>query len=81
MEGTLAETESRFGSQLALIQTLISSVQAQLSDVCADIERQNLEYQQLVDTKTRLEWVITTYHSPLEGQDAYYTNLPPTRTA
>ena len=54
LEGTLAETESRFGAQLAQIQMLISSIEAQLSDVRADIERQNLEYQQLMDTKTRL---------------------------
>ncbi|XP_036889100.1 keratin, type I cytoskeletal 19 [Sturnira hondurensis] len=76
LEGTLAETESRFGAQLAQIQMLISSIEAQLTDVRADIERQNLEYQQLMDTKTRLEQEIATYRSLLEGQDAYYNNLP-----
>ena len=45
LEGTLAETECHFGAQLAQIQMLISSMEAQLSDVCGDIERQNLEYQ------------------------------------
>ncbi|XP_054449735.1 keratin, type I cytoskeletal 19 [Pteronotus mesoamericanus] len=81
LEGTLAETESRFGAQLAQIQMLISSIEAQLSNVRADIERQNLEYQQLMDTKTRLEQEIATYRSLLEGQDAYYNNLPTTKTA
>uniref|UniRef100_K9IJM6 Keratin, type I cytoskeletal 19 n=1 Tax=Desmodus rotundus TaxID=9430 RepID=K9IJM6_DESRO len=81
LEGTLAETESRFGAQLAQIQMLISSIEAQLSDVRADIERQNLEYQQLMDTKTRLEQEIATYRSLLEGQDAYYNNLLTTQTA
>ena len=45
LEGTLAETECRFGAQLAQIQMLISSMEAQLSDVRGDIEQQNLEYQ------------------------------------
>ncbi|XP_045693241.1 keratin, type I cytoskeletal 19 [Phyllostomus hastatus] len=81
LEGTLAETESRFGAQLAQIQMLISGMEAQLTDVRADIERQNLEYQQLMDTKTRLEQEIATYRSLLEGQDAYYNNLPATQTA
>ncbi|XP_016070592.1 PREDICTED: keratin, type I cytoskeletal 19 [Miniopterus natalensis] len=80
LEGTLAETEARYGAQLAQIQALISSIEAQLSDVRADTERQNLEYRQLMDIKTRLEQEIATYRSLLEGQDAYYNNLT-TKTA
>ncbi|XP_005394466.1 PREDICTED: keratin, type I cytoskeletal 19 isoform X5 [Chinchilla lanigera] len=76
LEGTLAETEARFGAQLAQIQALISSIEAQLSDVRADTERQNLEYQQLMGIKSRLEQEIATYRSLLEGQDAHYNNLP-----
>lgn len=81
LEGTLAETEARYGAQLAQIQALISSIEAQLSDVRADTERQNLEYRQLMDIKSRLEQEIATYRSLLEGQDAYYNNLPTTKTA
>ncbi|XP_070129305.1 keratin, type I cytoskeletal 19 [Equus caballus] len=69
LEGTLAETEARFGAQLAQIQALISSIEAQLSDVRADTERQNQEYQLLLDVKTRLEQEIATYRSLLEAQD------------
>ncbi|KAM6175641.1 keratin, type I cytoskeletal 19 isoform 2-T2 [Erethizon dorsatum] len=76
LEGTLAETEARFGAQLAQIQALISSIEAQLSDVRADTERQNLEYQQLMGIKSRLEQEIATYRNLLEGQDAHYNNLP-----
>ncbi|XP_042823168.1 keratin, type I cytoskeletal 19 [Panthera tigris] len=76
LEGTLAETEARFGAQLAQIQALVSSMEAQLSDVRADTERQNQEYQQLMDIKSRLEQEIATYRSLLEGQDAHYNNLP-----
>lgn len=75
LEDTLAETEARFGAQLAQIQALISGVEAQLSDVRADTERQNQEYQHLMDIKSRLEQEIATYRNLLEGQDAYYNNL------
>ncbi|XP_023985840.1 keratin, type I cytoskeletal 19 [Physeter macrocephalus] len=75
LEGTLAETEARFGAQLAHIQALISGVEAQLSDVRADTERQNQEYQHLMDIKSRLEQEIATYRNLLEGQDAYHNNV------
>lgn len=81
LEGTLAETEARYGAKLTEIQALISSIEAQLSDVRADTERQNLEYRQLLDIKSRLEQEIATYRSLLEGQEAYYNNLPTTKTA
>ncbi|XP_008143409.2 keratin, type I cytoskeletal 19 [Eptesicus fuscus] len=81
LEGTLADTEARYGAQLAQIQALISSIEAQLGDVRADTERQNLEYRQLMDLKTRLEQEIATYRSLLEGQDAHYNNLLTTKTA
>ncbi|XP_007940312.1 keratin, type I cytoskeletal 19 [Orycteropus afer afer] len=76
LEGTLAETEARFGTQLAQIQALISSFEAQLSNVRADMERQNQEYQQLMGIKSRLEQEISTYRSLLEGQDAHYNDQP-----
>nr|XP_005584241.2 keratin, type I cytoskeletal 19 [Macaca fascicularis] len=75
LEDTLAETEARFGAQLAHIQALISGVEAQLGDVRADSERQNQEYQRLMDIKSRLEQEIATYRSLLEGQEDHYNNL------
>ncbi|XP_006901695.1 PREDICTED: keratin, type I cytoskeletal 19 [Elephantulus edwardii] len=71
LENTLAETEARYGAQLAQKQALISSIEAQLSDVRTDAERQNQEYQQLMNIKSRLEQEIATYRSLLEGQDAH----------
>ncbi|EHB02838.1 Keratin, type I cytoskeletal 19, partial [Heterocephalus glaber] len=65
LEGTLAETEERYRVQLAQIQALIGSLEAQLSNLRADTERQNLEYQQLMGLKSRLEQEIATYRSLL----------------
>nr|KAF6416028.1 keratin 13 [Molossus molossus] len=78
LESTVAETECRYATQLVQIQDLIGSIEAQLSEVRADTERQNLEYKQLMDIKTRLEQEIATYRSLLEGQDAKMTGFPTT---
>uniref|UniRef100_A0A8C8S776 Keratin, type I cytoskeletal 19 n=1 Tax=Pelusios castaneus TaxID=367368 RepID=A0A8C8S776_9SAUR len=66
LEGTLADTENRYGAQLAQIQILISNIEAQLTDLRADMERQNSDYKMLMDIKTRLEQEIATYRQLLE---------------
>ncbi|NWI13844.1 K1C19 protein, partial [Crypturellus soui] len=69
LENTLADTEGRYGAQLAQIQALIGSMEAQLGELRADMERQNSEYKILMDIKTRLEQEIATYRQLLEGHD------------
>ncbi|NXC32947.1 K1C19 protein, partial [Campylorhamphus procurvoides] len=68
LEGTLADTEARYGAQLAQIQGLVGSIEAQLAELRTDMERQNTEYKILMDIKTRLEQEIATYRNLLEGQ-------------
>uniref|UniRef100_A0A8B9XEI0 Keratin 36 n=1 Tax=Bos mutus grunniens TaxID=30521 RepID=A0A8B9XEI0_BOSMU len=58
LESTLAETEG-----------LIGNVEAQLAEIRCDLERQNQEYQVLLDVKARLESEIATYRRLLEGED------------
>ncbi|NXJ98595.1 K1C19 protein, partial [Corythaixoides concolor] len=70
LEGTLADTEGRYGAQLAQIQGLVGSLEAQLAELRADMERQNSEYKILMDIKTRLEQEIATYRQLLEGQES-----------
>ncbi|KFQ19256.1 Keratin, type I cytoskeletal 42, partial [Merops nubicus] len=67
---TLAETEARYNYQLAQVQEAIASLEAQLRQLRADMERQNSEYSALLDVKTRLEAEITTYRRLLEGEDS-----------
>uniref|UniRef100_G1TE79 Keratin, type I cytoskeletal 20 n=2 Tax=Oryctolagus cuniculus TaxID=9986 RepID=G1TE79_RABIT len=69
LEHTLEETKARYGNQLATIQGLLSSLEAQLMQVRSDTERQNNEYNALLDIKTRLEQEIATYRLLLEGED------------
>ena len=54
------------------MQTLISNVEEQLSEIRADLERQNQEYQVLLDVKARLECEINTYQNLLESEDCKY---------
>ncbi|XP_010299306.2 keratin, type I cytoskeletal 19 [Balearica regulorum gibbericeps] len=70
LESTLADTEGRYSAQLAQIQGLVGSVEAQLAELRADMERQNSEYKILMDIKTRLEQEIATYRQLLEGQES-----------
>ncbi|XP_038610167.1 keratin, type I cytoskeletal 12-like [Tachyglossus aculeatus] len=80
LEDTLAETEGGYCSQLSQMQCQIGNVEAQLSQVRADMECQNSEYQQLLNIKARLETEIQTYFHLLEGElagDSLDETLPP----
>ncbi|NXS90123.1 K1C20 protein, partial [Erpornis zantholeuca] len=70
LEGSVAETEARYSYQLAQIQGAISSLEAQLRQLRADMEAQNSEYSILLDIKTRLEVEIATYRRLLEGEES-----------
>ncbi|NWI84928.1 K1C12 protein, partial [Pitta sordida] len=70
LEDTLAETECGYCAQLSQIQLQIGNLESQLFQVRADMERQNAEYQQLLDIKTRLEMEIETYRRLLDGEGA-----------
>ncbi|KAM4845011.1 keratin, type I cytoskeletal 20 [Thomomys bottae] len=69
LELTLEETKARYSNQLAAIQGLLSSLEAQLQQIRGDMERQSNEYSVLLDIKTRLEQEIATYRRLLEGED------------
>ncbi|KAM4884585.1 keratin, type I cytoskeletal 20 [Sylvia borin] len=70
LEGSVAETEARYSFQLDQIQGVISSLEAQLRQLRADIEAQSSDYSILLDAKTRLEMEIATYRRLLEGEES-----------
>ncbi|KAF0950953.1 hypothetical protein BUI56_12320 [Lactococcus lactis subsp. lactis] len=70
LEATLAETEGRYCMQLAQLQTRITNIELQLSQMRSDMEQNNHEYTTLLDIKARLEQEIGKYRSLLEAQDS-----------
>ncbi|XP_051978126.1 keratin, type I cytoskeletal 13-like isoform X2 [Xyrauchen texanus] len=73
LEGTLSETESRYSLQLNQMQQAIHSLEAELSRMHMDIDRQGNEYRLLLDIKTRLELEIAEYRRLLDGEDIQQT--------
>ncbi|CAI9609161.1 unnamed protein product [Staurois parvus] len=68
LEDTLADTEGRYGSQLQQLQLVISGLEEQMMQIRADMERQGMEYRELLNIKNRLEMEIETYRRLLEGE-------------
>uniref|UniRef100_A0A452E9I5 Keratin 33A n=3 Tax=Caprinae TaxID=9963 RepID=A0A452E9I5_CAPHI len=68
-ENTLTETEARYSCQLNQVQSLIVNVESQLAEIRSDLERQNQEYQVLLDVRARLESEINTYRGLLDSED------------
>ncbi|TNN71239.1 Keratin, type I cytoskeletal 13 [Liparis tanakae] len=69
LEGSLAEIQARYSAQLSGLQNMVTSLEAQLSQLHASITQNKQEYDMLLDLKTRLEMEIIEYRRLLDGED------------
>uniref|UniRef100_A0A8B9QMU7 Keratin 18 n=1 Tax=Apteryx owenii TaxID=8824 RepID=A0A8B9QMU7_APTOW len=71
LEASLLEVENRYAMQMEQLNGLILRVEAELTQVRGELQRQAEEYQALLNIKDKLEAEIATYRKLIEGGEEF----------
>uniref|UniRef100_A0A8C8A1H1 Keratin 97 n=1 Tax=Oryzias sinensis TaxID=183150 RepID=A0A8C8A1H1_9TELE len=69
LEREVSEIEFRYSQMLSQLQGRVNGLEAEVSQLRADTENQAMEFQRLLDIKTRLEMEIAEYRRLLCGEE------------
>ncbi|KAJ8348297.1 hypothetical protein SKAU_G00268860 [Synaphobranchus kaupii] len=70
LSATLMDTQARYAAELAGLQKIVTDLETQLTQIHANISSNKMDYDQLLDLKTRLELEIIEYRRLLDGEDS-----------
>ncbi|XP_062384427.1 keratin, type I cytoskeletal 18-like isoform X2 [Sardina pilchardus] len=70
LEENLRDTEGRYGHELGRLSRVLQSLESELTQVRAQVERQGDDYQALFSVKMKLEAEIESYRKLLHGIDS-----------
>lgn len=69
LENSLGDARHWHDMEVQNLGSLVSKLEAELTDVRAEIEQQRRDYDTLLGNKQRLEQEISLYHGILDGEE------------
>uniref|UniRef100_A0A8C6UJJ1 Keratin, type 1, gene c5 n=1 Tax=Neogobius melanostomus TaxID=47308 RepID=A0A8C6UJJ1_9GOBI len=77
LEGNLAETGHKYSMEMDRLQSSLTQLEDELSQLRLDMQRNKTDYEQLLRIKQNLEMEIATYRRLLEGEEVVKETPPP----
>ncbi|XP_051973288.1 keratin, type I cytoskeletal 18-like [Xyrauchen texanus] len=77
LEGNLGETGQRYTQEMERLQATLALLEDNLSQLRLDMQRNKMDYEQLLRIKQNLEMEIATYRRLLEGEETVKEIPPP----
>ncbi|XP_029998398.1 keratin, type 1, gene c5 isoform X1 [Sphaeramia orbicularis] len=77
LEGNLGETGHKYSVEMERLQTTLTQLEDELSQLRLDMQRNKTDYEQLLRIKQNLEMEIATYRRLLEGEEMVKETPPP----
>ncbi|KAG7248108.1 hypothetical protein CRUP_035019, partial [Coryphaenoides rupestris] len=69
LEGNMAETGQKYSGEMERLQSSLTQMEEDLSQLRLDMQRTKTSYEQLLRIKQNLEMEIATYRRLLEGEE------------